>query len=532
MPGRLIPSFIRHTPPHSVSNSTSSSSTSVNEIPSRPASSKSTFPHIHLDGAQSPERRLSNAMDHLIHPHRDRSKDKSKEKSKEKRRSLGRYSRSRDRTSKEESRPASAKLEVIVESPPVVCYGSPSSSSGALFSGRLRIAVSELTGGITLDKFDMHLMSKTTTKKPVSRDCPHCATRPEELTSWNFLTEPLHLKSGNHDFPFSYLFPGHIPAACDGALGKIEYFLTATAHSTDGEEFPLKLPVHVKRAILPGNDKSSIRIFPPTNLTGRIVLPSVVHPIGTFPVQMVLSGIVDKGEENQTRWRLRKMMWRIEEHQKIVSTACPKHAHKIGGEGKGVLHQETRIIGHNEEKGGWKTDFDTAGGETRMEFEANINPTCNPVCDHDTPSGLEVKHNLVMELIVAEEFCSNKNIRHITPTGAARVLRMQFHLHVTERSGLGISWDEEMPPMYEDVPASPPGYTMLDGASAMEDYNGSPLPLPDYEDLDRMEPLRLDSDSTHSSHGRVRFTTDDLTAEPTEPGSANRPASATSHTSN
>ena len=50
----------------------------------------------------------------------------------------------------------------------------------------------------------------------------------------------------------------------------------------------------------------------------------------------------------------------------------------------------------------------------------------------------------------------------MTPTGAARVLRMQFNLNVTERCGLGISWDEEMPPVYEDVPASPPGYTKID----------------------------------------------------------------------
>ena len=35
---------------------------------------------------------------------------------------------------------------------------------------------------------------------------------------------------------------------------------------------------------------------------------------------------------------------------------------------------------------------------------------------------------------------------------------MQFKIVVTERAGMGISWDEEMPPMYEDVPVSPPGY--------------------------------------------------------------------------
>ncbi|KAE8377300.1 hypothetical protein BDV26DRAFT_215182 [Aspergillus bertholletiae] len=529
MPGRLLSSLVRpHVHHHTSfsSHSNSSSSTSVNEIPTNPVASKKPSANV-LDRARSPERRLSFAVDHLIHPHRDHSK--------EKRRSHGRSGRSKERLG-DSVVSATAKLNVVVESPPLVCYGSPANSTGALFSGRLKITVSDAVDSITLNKFDMRLMTRMTTKKPVSRECPNCASRTDELTHWDFLTEPLHLKPGDHDFPFSYLFPGHLPASCNGSLGKIEYFLSAHAQNTTGEEYNFQMPLHIKRAMLPGNDKSSIRIFPPTNLTGRIVLPSVVHPIGTFPVQMTLSGVVDKGEETQTRWRLRKMMWRIEEHQKIVSAACGKHAHKIGGEGKGVLHQETRIIGHNEEKEGWKTDFDTAGGEISMQFEASINPTCNPVCDLEASGGLEAKHNLVIELIVAEEFCPNRNTRLITPTGAARVLRMQFHLHVTERGGLGISWDEEMPPMYEDVPASPPGYTKPDASSVMEDYHGSPLPLPEYEQLERMDSLRLDSDSTHSSarsvlsttRGRSRLTTDDLTAEPMTLGSHNRAPSSDS----
>jgi hypothetical protein len=245
---------------------------------------------------------------------------------------------------------------------------------------------------------------------------------------------------------------------------------------------------------------------------------------------MTLSGVVEKSEESQTRWRLRKMMWRIEEHQKIVSGACTKHAHKIG-DGKGVLHQETRIIGHNEEKIGWKTDFDTAGGEISMEFEANIKPGSNPLCDLEAQDSLEVKHNLVIELIVAEEFCPNKNTKLVTPTGAARVLRMQFNLLVTERSGLGISWDEEMPPVYNDVPDSPPGYSTIDGGCMMEDYHGSPLPaLPDYEQLERLDyledsPVSSRPGSLHAgtiedpplsqvTHQLSRLTAEDLIAEP------------------
>ena len=107
----------------------------------------------------------------------------------------------------------------------------------------------------------------------------------------------------------------------------------------------------------------------------------------------------------------------------------------------------------------------------------------------NSPAGLEVKHNLVIELIVCEEFCPNKNKALITPTGAARILRMQFNLVVSERAGMGISWDEETPPMYENVPDSPPGYGSADkndgafGGAIIEDYHGPEL---EYVDLERM----------------------------------------------
>jgi len=233
-------------------------------------------------------------------------------------------------------------------------------------------------------------------------------------------------------------------------------------------------------------------------------------------------------------------MWRIEEHQKVVSLACPKHTYKLGGEGKGMLHQESRMVGHGEEKNGWKTDFDTAGGEITMEFEASVRPNSSPMCDLPPAKNgsLEVKHNLVLELIVAEEFCSNRSNKLATPTGAARVLRMLFHLNLTERSGQGVSWDEEMPPVYGDVPASPPGYGGGDeNESVMEDYSGSPLALPEYEDLERVERFeRLERDdetqatgplprqssardpsperSVYPSQARARLTHEDLVAEP------------------
>ncbi|KAK2778469.1 hypothetical protein FQN53_001801 [Emmonsiellopsis sp. PD_33] len=521
MPGRLLPSFVRPSA-HSSSPSLPYDHSDRSTIRSSSSSSsrRSTKSAASHSGADEPppetrERHLSFSMDSIIHLHRHKE-------NKGKRRALA---RTRSGEGSSESHSAGASLDIVIESGPLVLYGRPSESTGGLMSGRLRLDVASVPGEITLKDLRMRLTSTATTKKPVSKDCTSCRSRQEEMKKWEFLAEPVHLTSGKHEFPFSFLFPGNLQATTQGSLGTVSYTLSALALTSTGE-LRLELPVNIKRAVKPGPDKSSMRIFPPTNLTARAVVPSVVHPIGNFTVQLALGGVVERREDTQARWRLRKLMWRIEEHQKIISPACAKHAHKVT-DPKGITHQETRIIGNGEQKNGWKTDFDTAGGEINAEFEAAIRPGSNPLCNLSSliDGGLDVKHDLVVELIVAEEFCPNHNTKLITPTGAARVLRMVFHIHVTERAGLGISWDQESPPVYGDVPASPPGYAFGDAAhdSSMENYHGLPLPLPDYEELDRMdefERLTISSRggpsdlSRQESREQSRLTTDDLEFEP------------------
>ena len=162
----------------------------------------------------------------------------------------------------------------------------------------------------------------------------------------------------------------------------------------------------------------------------------------------------------------------------MVSPACSKHASKVGGEGKGVQQENTREIGSDELKQGWKTDFDK--GDVEGEFMVAINPSLKPQCGMEGQNGLKIAHNLILELVIAEEWSSTKKAQQTTPTGAARVLRTQFSLNVTERAGMGLSWDDEMPPMYEDVPASPPRYQ--NEHTTVEDYDGDDL----HEDVEHL----------------------------------------------
>jgi hypothetical protein len=330
---------------------------------------------------------------------------------------------------------------------------------------------------ITFESVEVRFISVQTVRKPVHANCQDCSVQTNELKKVELAKEKLRLKRGDHPIPLSFLYPGDLPATTRGALVNIEYFIIAQAKIAGGDVIDLcqkgpenrylPLPhnrheVKLMRSVLPGNDKHSIRIFPPTNLTASVTLNPIIHPIGEFEVNLRLSGMTTKKSDSINRWRLRKMNWRIEETQKMVSPACAKHAEKLGGQGRGINHDDVRTIGEGEidqRRTPWKNDLEA--GDVESVFHAAVNPSKKPVCDAEAPNGMSVTHALVVEMVVAEEWTPRNKPSQITPTGAARILRTQFHLHLTERPGMGISWDEETPPVYEDVPESPPHYATM-----------------------------------------------------------------------
>lgn len=285
----------------------------------------------------------------------------------------------------------------------------------------------------------------------------------------------------------------------DGPLSKVEYKLHAIAKGKEGEKINLdKTLLQVKRAIFPNDlPKRSIRIFPPTNLAANVGLPSVVYPIGESTATMRIEGIIRREPSEPSnmhhQWRLKRMIWRIEETHKVLSPACPKHSHAAKSPPATSTteapdkrttttteNNEFRTIGTGEMRHGWKSDYSHPTGSIELEFPFGIHQSAT--CDTKT-AHLDISHQLVVELIVAEDQAPDRKPWQTTPTGAARILRMHFNVTVTERSGLGISWDEEIPPVYEDVPASPPGYLFdyFEGGEALFEEEGEEDgAVPDY----------------------------------------------------
>jgi arrestin-related trafficking adapter 1 len=398
-------------------------------------------------------------------------------------------------------------LSIRFESPPLVSYGPPDDSSGALMSGVLDLTPRQITvknDSFEVDKLEMKLIMDVTTHKPIGHHCPACATRSKILNTWVFIPSHRVLQYNNGvalGFPFSFLLPGNLPATARSTLAQVSYKLVAEATppthphptSTSAAGRPstpsladihkpvtLSQPLQLKRSILPNIEpREATRVFPPTTMSANLTLPRVIYPGSTDnAVDITITGL--RINETKLRWIVRKISWRLNELAKVVSPACAIRASKVGGqEGKGILYEDTRTIGAGEMKSGWKSDHSL--GKVECILQIGSPPKAMAACDVDAHSGVHVSHTLTIEVVVAEELLHGsigpaKLGGQYQPTGNARVLRMTFAMVMTERGGMGISWDEEIPPRYEDVAWNvPPSFEQAESSAEAEErdlYDG------------------------------------------------------------
>ncbi|KAG7106423.1 Aspirochlorine biosynthesis protein N like [Verticillium longisporum] len=181
----------------------------------------------------------------------------------------------------------------------------------------------------------------------------------------------------------------------------------------------------------------------------------------------------------------------LEETIKTVAPACKKHQPTTPAEGsapaaqKGASRTETRILGEKHMHDGWKSDYTATDGHVEFGFEYGVaasllasskNGAPGFACDSRSLDGTSVSHALMIEMVVSKEWAPAGKPHLAAQTGTGRILRMQYHIMLTECAGLGVSWDNEAPPVYSDVPPSPPAYP-----------NAQPI---DYEALEMLDALR------------------------------------------
>lgn len=154
---------------------------------------------------------------------------------------------------------------------------------------------------------------------------------------------------------------------------------------------------------------------------------------------------------------------------------------------RGIARSEVRLLGEKNLHEGWKSDYSGTDGTVDMEFDCMVNQRCRKgqlkyAADSKWRDGTEITHSLLIELVMSKEFAPEGRTYQAARTGIGRTLRMHFVIVLTEHPGLGVSWDEEAPPIYQDVPPSPPEYQL-------------PEPPIEYEDLEFLDARLLSTES-------------------------------------
>lgn len=203
---------------------------------------------------------------------------------------------------------------------------------------------------LTVSSVSLRLLQKIHYHRPFVPDsstihsCTDCKTKVTELKLWEIQKDSMDKSIGEHSYPFSDIILGSLPSTSSlgaNAMTNIEYELVAITkysqpQSGAAKSLKLNMPIQITRSILRGPDKNSLRVFPPTELTAAAVLPNVIHPKSSFPLEMKLDGV----SSGDRRWRMRKLSWRIEETTRVRSNACKNHAGELKQLEKEVKQKE------------------------------------------------------------------------------------------------------------------------------------------------------------------------------------------------
>ncbi|KDN61253.1 putative LMBR1 domain-containing protein [Colletotrichum sublineola] len=417
------------------------------------------------------------------------------------------------RSSKDAQENSHAGLDWKIESPPIVFFGDAESSSGALVSGQMLLDVKD--EHLQVEAFEAKLNIHVQHKRPFANHCAECANQYTELKRWTFLTHPTTLRKGLHQFPFSILLEGHLPASMDTPITSIAYEFKAEAtlvKGTPGSQAPIRFEQNfdVKRSLpQPEFPHHSVRVFPPTNIKASAHYNQVIHPAGTHNVSFRLDGLTTTNGANKTIefWKLKKVTWKLEETIKTVAPACDKHAPAANTQSttnhqKGIPRTETRVLGERYMHDGWKSDYNSTDGHVEFEFDYGVIASKHSqgpryACDMKSLDGTEVTHALMIEMVVSKEWAPVGKPQLATQTGTGRILRMHYHVMLTECPGLGVSWDNEAPPVYQDVPPSPPSYPVAAAAAA-----AAGVPITDYVSLEHLDG-QTHNGAAHSREGSI-----------------------------
>lgn len=248
------------------------------------------------------------------------------------------------------------KVTMNTETPPILMFGPSGDSTGAYFAGNVAVNVQKPT---LITQMEIYFIQVTKYSSPFIsqsslQNCLQCQTHIEEIASWDLLPAKKLLDNTKefYSYPISTLLSGDLPPSTHLTKGSyIKYELVCVVRYEGGGLINLSMPIIIQRSILRSHDRNSLRIFPPTDVTASAVIPNVVYPRSTFPIEIRMDHVVSKDR----RWRMRKLNWRLEESCIVRLNHCDDHLQKFDAAQREMkrlqrnrkIHKSSGGLGHN-----------------------------------------------------------------------------------------------------------------------------------------------------------------------------------------
>ncbi|VUG17244.1 DEBR0S2_02102g1_1 [Brettanomyces bruxellensis] len=279
------------------------------------------------------------------------------------------------------------RISLCVESPPIMLYGKPAESSGALFNGALVLdvfarnskdirellesrsgtaansmpvspvmppatpdglgptaSVGQLSrqqlrrGYVELRQVKLYFLQVVRYSKPflphssLLQHCGACRRKVTELASWDVLSRRTAFAKGtSHSFPFGYLIPGKVPPTTVLSTHgtSITYELVCKAvfinrRRCRGPYQPVATR-HDKKKHFPQSRPQFAPNLPSDRRHCHRRHPQHFLPAVDVPVEIRMDNIATKDR----RWRMRKLSWKIEESVRVRAHHCVQHEKKF-----------------------------------------------------------------------------------------------------------------------------------------------------------------------------------------------------------
>lgn len=135
----------------------------------------------------------------------------------------------------------------------------------------------------------------------------------------------------------------------------------------------------------------------------------------------------------------------------MVVLVCGWYSFRLGDseEGvqfkKGIVCSDMWIIGEKMLFLGWKSDYISVNDvKVEFELEYSLGKYVRFVCDIKSQDGIEVSYQLMVEMVVFQEWVLVNKFFLVIYIGVGCILCMYFGIILMECGGIGISWDNEV----------------------------------------------------------------------------------------